>query len=32
MFKTRELALIITLSALGGAMSVPLGYGKLRRT
>jgi ABC-type thiamin/hydroxymethylpyrimidine transport system permease subunit len=26
MFKTRELALIIILSALGGAMSVPLGY------
>jgi ABC-type thiamin/hydroxymethylpyrimidine transport system permease subunit len=26
MFKTRELALIIILSALGGAVSVPLGY------
>ena len=26
MFKTRELALIIILSAIGGAVSVPLGY------
>ena len=26
MFKTREIALIIILSAAGGAMSVPLGY------
>jgi ABC-type thiamin/hydroxymethylpyrimidine transport system permease subunit len=26
MFKTRELALIIILSALGGAVSVPIGY------
>jgi ABC-type thiamin/hydroxymethylpyrimidine transport system permease subunit len=26
MFKTRELALIIILSALGGAISVPIGY------
>ena len=26
MFRTREIALIVTLSAVGGAISVPLGY------